>query len=262
MAWQFRLITQLTQRLNVASLTPSRLASLSLAEINVLPLYYGQQPFPLSLFFEVTQLSHPAMILFRDSCSYLDGIGTALSSGTIWVKGEAGAYLGQGLCGGEIVVEGNVGVYAGNGMKAGKIQIYGQVGDYLGAARPGETFGLQGGNIRVAGHAGHSVGERMRRGWIEIGGNVGNYCGVYMVAGNIVVGGKVGKCLGLNMRRGTILLATPPDSLLPTFNASGQHGLLFLKLLDLPAPFSNTQRVHRWTGDLACQGQGEILVLQ
>jgi formylmethanofuran dehydrogenase subunit C len=74
----------------------------------------------------------------------------------------------------------------------------------------------------------------------------------------------VGSC----MLRGTLLLSGPPASLPSTFNDNGVHQLSFLHLLfahlnnltDLPPwAASGNPSVHRYLGDLADAGMGEIL---
>ena len=70
------------------------------------------------------------------------------------------------------------------------------------------------------------------------------------------------------MRRGSLLLSGPPADLPSTFNDNGIHGLGFLRLLfahleHLTAlgPWSATDSLgaHRYLGDLADHGHGEIL---
>lgn len=139
------------------------------------------------------------------------------------------------------------------------------------------------GSIICQGDVGDRVGDQMRRGLILIDGNAGEYCGSRMVAGTIGVYGSVGKYAGFAMKRGTILLNHQPDSnasfhatFHATFHASfhatmqdcGTHDLPFLALLfqsfaALPSKFNavKNQRVQRFAGDLACNGNGEILII-
>ena len=74
---------------------------------------------------------------------------------------------------------------------------------------------------------------------------------------------------GFSLKRGTLLLAHMPDSLPVTFQDSGEHSLLFLRLLEKQLqrdcesfarflPFG--QKVRRYCGDLAWGGTGEILI--
>lgn len=123
------------------------------------------------------------------------------------------------------------------------------------------------GSIVCQGDVGDRVGDQMRRGLILIDGNAGDYAGSRMIAGTIGVYGNVGKYTGFSMKRGTILLKNKPD-FHATIQDCGAHNLPFLALLfqsfiAFPSKFSNikNQRVQRFAGDLACNGNGEILVL-
>ena len=150
--------------------------------------------------------------------------------------------------------------YIGHNMTRGQITIEGNCGDFLGA-------NMQGGSIICQGNVGDRVGDQMRRGLILIDGNAGDYCGSRMVAGTIGVYGNVGKYAGFSMKRGTILLNNKTN-LHVTMQDCGTHNLPFLALLfqsfkALPSRFNQlkNQRVQRFAGDLACNGNGEILVL-
>ncbi len=90
-----------------------------------------------------------------------------------------------------------------------------------------------------------------------------------MVAGTIAVLGKVGPKPGYAMRRGTLLLCEIPEQLPSTLNDCGEHNLGFLLLLmksfaTLDTRFAElnngNRRVHRYAGDLAVDGKGELLV--
>ncbi len=127
------------------------------------------------------------------------------------------------------------------------------------------------GSIICQGDVGDRVGDQMRRGLILIDGNAGDYAGSRMVAGTIGVYGSVGKYVGYGMKRGTILLKNKTD-FHATFHATiqdcGTHNLPFLALLfqsfkTLPSKFNTlkNQRVQRFAGDVACNGNGEILVI-
>ena len=150
--------------------------------------------------------------------------------------------------------------YIGYKMSRGSITIQGDAGDFLGA-------NLQKGTIICQGNAGDRVGDQMRRGLILVDGNAGDYVASRMIAGTIGVYGKVGNYIGFNMKRGTILLKN-----ITTFHATiqdcGTHTLPFLALLfasfkPLASAFNQvqSQRVQRFGGDLACGGNGEILLL-
>jgi formylmethanofuran dehydrogenase subunit C len=253
-------------RIDCSALTPDRLAGLSADEIRRLPLWVGNREAELGQVFAVSG-SDAETILIRSGSDRLDWIGTGMTRGRIRIEGHCGAYLGRQMKGGLIEAEGDAGIFAGSGMSGGRLHIRGNAGDFLGAAIPGERRGMRGGRIEVHGNAGDRVGDHQRRGQILIAGNAGSYCGSRMVAGTILVLGHAGANLGFAMRRGTMLVGGEPH-LPPTFNDNGIHDLGFLALLhrDLASaegPFADLanrhSRVHRWLGDLASGGQGEVL---
>jgi len=118
---------------------------------------------------------------------------------------------------------------------------------------------------------GDRVGDQMRRGLILIDGNAGDYCGSRMVAGTIGVYGSAGKYAGFGMKHGTLLLRNQANfhaKFHATMQDCGTHDLAFLALLfqnfkSLPSKFNTmkSQRAQRFAGDLACNGNGEILVI-
>lgn len=150
--------------------------------------------------------------------------------------------------------------YIGHKMTRGQVTIEGNCGDFLGA-------NMQGGTIICHGNAHDRVGDFMRRGLILVEGNSGDYCGSRMIAGTIGIYGKVGKYVGFSMKRGSILLKTPAE-LHATLQNCGAHTLPFLSLLlSSFKPFSTSfnkvksNRIQRYAGDLACNGNGEILII-
>ena len=150
--------------------------------------------------------------------------------------------------------------YIGQKMTSGQITIEGNCGDFLGSQ-------MRGGIIICSGNAGDRVGNFMRRGLILIDGNAGDYAASRMVAGTIGVYGSVGKYVGFGMKRGTVLLNRKTDFHV-TIQDCGTHNLPFLALLFQSfKPFTTkfnqvkTKRARRCAGDLACNGNGEILVL-
>ncbi len=194
-----------------------------------------------------------------------------MSYGSIEVKGHVGDFLGQYMQGGHIKVYGDAGSWAGCSMENGRIDITGNVGDYLAAGLPGDPYGMSDGLIYVSGNAGDRVGDRLRRGFIIIRGKAGDYCGSRMVAGTIIVLDKAGKYPGFGMKRGTIIMAKKPRHIAATFKSCGNLKIQFLRLLfkqlsEISDQFSFFEKyrpeAHRFAGDLASNGKGEILILQ
>ena len=151
--------------------------------------------------------------------------------------------------------------YIGHKMAKGNITIEGDCGDFLGA-------NMQGGSIICNGNANDRVADLMRRGLILIDGNAGDYLASRMLAGTVGVYGNVGKYAGFGMKRGTILL-NHQANFHATIQDCGTHNLPFLALLfqsfkAFPTKFSalKSHRVQRFAGDLACNGNGEILVFK
>jgi formylmethanofuran dehydrogenase subunit C len=151
-------------------------------------------------------------------------------------------------------------------------EVSGSDNEYIIFKNPNSQFDCIGhkmshGSIICQGDVGDRVGDQMRRGLILVDGNTGDYLASRMVAGTIGVYGNVGQYAGFGMKRGTILLKNKTD-FHATIQDCGTHHLPFLALLSqsfklLPSKFNTfkNQRVQRFAGDLACNGNGEILVL-
>ena len=263
----FTVKIKLQQRLDCSPLTPCKLAGKSLAEIAATPLYYGKKKLRVDEIFTLSG-ENSAHILFENSSDKLDCIGALMQLGEISIHGDAGAQLGFKMSNGSISCKGNVGDFAASGMANGLINIHGNVGDFLGAAIIGERKGMRGGTVIVKGNAGDRLGDQMRRGLILVEGNVGDYCASRMIAGTIGVLGSLGKYTAYGMRRGTLLLQAQPTFHV-TIQDCGTHTLPYLNLLLNSFNLFNTQfnqltsqRVQRFVGDLAANGNGEILIIQ
>ncbi len=254
------------QRVDLSPL--SEAAKLRRTEIAALKLWSGRKAYRVDELFEI-EGEEASKLVIRNATAKLDYIGKDAADMDILVEGDAGAYLGMGLRSGQIRVTGNAGVFAACEMRGGTLQIDGNAGDFLGAALPGNKRGMRGGTVLVKGDAGDRVGDEMRRGIILVEGSVGDYCASRMIAGTIAVMGETGGFLGYGLRRGTVLLWRKPASILPTFGDCGVHTLSYLPLwfaalrdLDsrFAAPDAAFDRVHRYGGDLASVGRGEILI--
>lgn len=176
--------------------------------------------------------------------------------------------VGVGMASGRLLVEGDVAAHAGAGMGGGLLRITGNAGEALGGALPGRPQGMRGGLISVGGNTGDRVGERMRRGIVVVDGQAGAHAAAFMVAGTLAIGGGCGLHPGFGMRRGTLLLgrskAAPPEG----FADGGTRDWLFLHLLRRALEgtgswfeSAGTTRAHRFIGDLAEGGHGEILAI-
>lgn len=265
-ALTFTLKKILPHSINCSALTPDNLAGKAISDIASMELGASKQQLHVRDVFDITG-DDTQHIVFKNSTHTLDYIGNNMSTGTITIEGDAGAYLGYGLKNGIIHCKGNTEAFAACAMRNGLLKIDGNTGDFLGAGVDGSRKGMLGGTVLVKGNAGDRVGDQMRRGLILIEGNAGNYCGSRMIAGTIGVLGELGQYTAFNMHRGTLLLKKLP-SLHATIQDCGTHTLPFLNLLfksfkQYNTPFSNisSQRVQRFVGDAAYKGNGEILVL-
>jgi formylmethanofuran dehydrogenase subunit C len=267
-ALTFTLKATPAQRLDCAPLTPDSLAELSLADIAAIKLVSGNALVRVDEAFDISgdDTSH---IVFENSVAKLDFIGKAMTTGSITINGDAGAYLGQFMEGGDIVVNGDSDIYTACELKGGSIKVNGNTGDFVGGARPGYKNGMTGGTVIIAGNSGDRTGDHMRRGYILVEGNAGAYCGSRMVSGTIAVLGQVGAHLGYGMKRGTLLLQkAPANGISANFNDCGSHTLAFLPLMlasfkKLDSKFAELDtysRVQRYAGDIGGIGMGEILV--
>jgi len=267
-ALSLRLREEPSQRIDMAPITPDRLLKVRREDIAKIPLRYGNRYHVLQDLFEING-ADPRNLVIRGSTAKLDAIGTNMRNGSICIEGDAGNYLGHAMQGGAIQVQGNAGHWAASGLAGGTLTIDGHCGDFAGAAQPGDRHGMRGGCLLVHGNAGDRVGDHMRRGQILIRGNAGSYCGSRMTAGTIAVLGTSGGSAGYAMKRGTLLFSQLPDGLPATFGDCGEHDLDFLRLLltylrKLDSEFANfgngSVRVRRFAGDMANNGNGELLV--
>jgi formylmethanofuran dehydrogenase subunit C len=247
---------------------PGKLVGQAPIDLATLALWSGKRRAPVTDLFAISG-DDPSRLIIRNACARLERIGAGMTKGTIEVEGDAGAYLGRDMRGGRIHVRGNCSDFCASGLSAGFIQIDGNADDFVGAAVTGERQGMRGGMVLIKGNAGDRVGDRMRRGTILIEGSAGDYCCSHMIAGTVAVLGGIGNSIGVGMRRGSLLLANEPAALPATFVDAGAHNLGFLalwvrQLRTLDSLFAHLdpacQRVHRHIGDLACAGQGEVLI--
>ncbi len=265
-ALTFTLKKDLQLALNCSALTPTVLSNKTSAEIAGLLFHNGKSLLRADEIFDITG-DDTQNIIFKNTNSKLNYVGTNMSSGSITIEGDVGSYLGFGLKQGKIQCLGNAAGFAACNMAGGLLKINGNTGDFLGGASAGLRKGMRGGVVIVKGSAGDRVGDQMRRGLILIEGDAGDYCGSRMIAGTIGVLGSVGNYTGFNMQRGTLLLAKTPQ-LHATIQDCGMHTLPFLSLLfksfsQFDSQFNrlHSQRVQRFVGDIAMNGNGEILVI-
>lgn len=264
-------ITSDTLPIEVPGVTPDRLRSHSLAEIERWPIRHAQRTVPLGELFRVSGNTADNAIRFDGALASVHGVGAGMQDGTIHVAGSAGRHIGAEMQGGEIRVAGDAGDWLGAEMAGGRIIVEGNAGNLAGAAYRGSLRGMTGGTILVVGSVGHEAGHSLRRGLLAVGGDCGDFAGVNMLAGNLLVFGRVGRHAGAGMRRGTIALLGPsPETLLPTFRPGCCYEPIFMRLLIAelrrqqfpPAERWRPGRVRLFHGDMVALGRGEILVAE
>lgn len=258
------------QRLDLSPLTPDRLSGLDLGAIAAIELVAGNRPVRVGDYFSISP-GDPGTLRIVNACDRLDFIGRGMTTGSIAIEGNVGAYLGLEMHGGALRLHGTAGPYAAAGLRGGSIEIDGHGGDFLGGALPGEMKGMSGGMVVIHGDVGARAADRMRRGIIIVEGGAGAHAASRMIAGTLIVLGRaIGDYPGHGMKRGTVILSRLPERCLPSFGDCGRHELGFVSLLlrrlrgrspALDRINVASRPVRRFAGDFAADGKGEILVL-
>ncbi|CDY74345.1 Formylmethanofuran dehydrogenase (tungsten) subunit C [Caballeronia glathei] len=258
-------------RVDASRLLPAALAPLSADDIARLALPAGNETCAAGDLFDValTDSDTPELVIEGDA-PWLDRLGAQLAAGRLEVRGAAGDYAGFGMSGGELHIEGDTGRFTGCEMSGGRITVAGNAGDFAAGALPGDMEGMTGGTLTIRGNAGARLADRMRRGLVIVGGDAGDFAASRIVAGTVCIAGRPGAHYAYGMRRGTLLLMQAPDRVPPTFTEGG-HGfdvfwsLLARSLAREIAPFATLDAgapPRRYTGDLAVDGRGELLIAQ
>ncbi|MFP6682170.1 MAG: formylmethanofuran dehydrogenase subunit C [Gammaproteobacteria bacterium] len=254
--------------IDASVILPETVAGKSIDKIKRIPLMQGNRRKTAGDLFEIDRECDNALE-FHGATDKLRRIGSGMTKGVVRIMGNAGNELGADMTGGEIHVSGNAGDYVGSGMRGGKIEVRGNTGDFTAGALPSAALGMRDGVICVGKNVGMRAGDRMRRGLLVVSGDAGPYCGSNIIAGTVVVTGQTAAGIGSGMRRGTILLLNEPNPLPTTFNECGTYSLAILALLlryvrtinrKVYAQLRMISEVRRLTGDIGCDGQGEILI--
>ncbi|MFM0726970.1 formylmethanofuran dehydrogenase subunit C [Paraburkholderia strydomiana] len=258
-------------RVDAAALRPTALAALSVADIERIVLPSGNECCAVGDVFQVSRdetADDSAALIIEDAAPWLDRLGAQMDGGRLAVHGSAGDYSGFRMTGGELKIDGDARHFTGCEMRGGRLTVNGDSGDFIAGALPGDMEGMTGGTLTIHGNAGARLADRMRRGLVLVGGNAGEFAVSRLVAGTVGVAGRLGPHYAYGMRRGTLLLAQRPAHLPATFTGGG-HGfdvfwsLLVRSLANDIAPFSQWRAERlpaRYTGDLAVDGRGEILI--
>ena len=262
----FRLNAAPDERLDLSELTPAKLAKMSTADISKIVVGTTKSQRTVGDLFTVSG-SAGDTVTISGSTNRLDSIGTGLDGGTIIVEGDVGVCAGRSMKKGTLEIRGDAGAFLASNLSGGVITVKGSAGSNVGAQWPGDKFGMIGGTVAIEGDAGDRVGDRMRRGTIVVHGRCGAEAGSRMIGGTIWTERGFGASPGILLRRGT-LIGPSVERMLPTFADSGRHDLVVLRILSrylkatlgplAPRPLSGA--VHKFAGDLATIGKGEILL--
>jgi formylmethanofuran dehydrogenase subunit C len=256
-------------------ITPDRLGPLQAAEIERLPVYYGNKAHPLAEHFEVTVNSAgeaadggPTVVV-EGPTGRVKRLGEQMSCGRLVVAGDTGMHAGAEMTGGELIIEGNADDWTGAEMAGGLLWIKGRAGNRAGSTYRGSKVGMTGGVLVVGGDAGHEVGGYMRRGLVVVLGSAQDFAGARMVAGTVLVLGRAGLRAGAGLRRGTVVVAGGVPEVLPTFRETCVYRPGFLAVyartlrargLPVPEGVLEGRPFRRLGGDLAELGKGELLL--
>jgi len=257
---------QPTVPLEAEVLSPDRLGSLRHDEVWGLPVLHGKRQLRLDEFFEIEGDPSDELEL-RGDLTRVKWIGRGMTRGRIRIAGNAGMHLGAHMKGGTIEVSGNASDWVGGEMTGGLIHIRGSAGGQVGAAYRGSLSGMNRGTILIEGSAGIELGMRMKRGIIAVRGPVRDFAGLQMKGGSLFLLGGAELRTGAWMARGTII-CLKPIRLLPTFSHACDYHPPFMAMysrhlreLGFAIPYDARQGIyHRYNGDAAVPGKGEILI--
>ncbi len=261
----FTLRQEPPQRVDLSALTPDRLAGKPLAEIEKIEIGTTRASTRVGDIFKLAE-GDLKNVRYEGGSSRFDLVGAKLLPDfALHVEGDVGAQLGRLAKGGRISVSGSAGAHAASGNVGAHIEIRGDAGEMLAGPLAGELAGMSGGRVVVRGKVGPRAGDRLRRGIVIVEGDAGEDLGSRVIAGTIVVLGRTAGRVGYLNRRGSLVLAKRVD-FGPTYIDCGAHVLTFARLFarslegdSASAAELLSSRLHRFGGDTAVYGKGEIL---
>jgi formylmethanofuran dehydrogenase subunit C len=252
--------------LEADAIAPDRLRG-PLSTLSNLPVWHGNREMRLSDHFQIEGDAEDGVVEVLGDCSRVKGLGKAMTSGQLLIRGNAGMHTGAEMLGGRIDVIGDAGDWLGAEMRGGLIHVHGNARNRVGSAYLGAQVGMRGGAILIDGDAGDEAGANMRRGLIAVRGRCGDLAGVAMIAGSLFACGGVGRRAGAGMKRGSIVVIGGAFEPVPTFRFACVDRPAFLQvyLRQLTAwGFDGRaepgRQFRRFRGDQLALGRGEILV--
>lgn len=255
--------------LEVEGFTPDQLSSLSIKQIQNIPLWQGNRKWNLGDMARIEGSPEREHLILEGDWSKVKRIGQGMKTGLLEIHGASGWHTGSGMKGGKLIVHGNAGDWSGAEMRGGLLEIHGNGGNSLGAGYPGARSGMRGGEILVHGNAGNEIGGILRRGLIVVLGTTGDFAGLGMIAGSLILMGGCGIRPGAAMKRGSIVCGRKPLSILPSFSPPNHDRPLWLNLLknhlntlgvpNLDQLLPSHQSWNISKGDRVALGMGELL---
>ncbi|MFM8414987.1 MAG: formylmethanofuran dehydrogenase subunit C [Planctomycetota bacterium] len=251
--------------IDLAGITPDRLAGLSLDAVKRLPVRADERAAEVGDLFSVAG-EVDGVLECRGDFSRIHFVGAGMAAGTIRVMGSVGRHAAEGMTGGRLDVAGDAGDWLAAEMGGGEVVIGGGAGDNVGGALPGSDHGMRGGLVMVAGDVGRLAGQRLRRGVVAVGGGCGAAAAFEMRAGTVLVAGRIGPHPGLGMRRGSLVALADRPAIPATFERGRAWlppfiglQLAALRRAGFRPATSPPGRFRQWHGDTLAGGRGEIL---
>ena len=110
-----------TVPLEVEGVIPGKVYDKSLAEIEKLPVFHGNEPGTLADFFKLTGDPTDQQINWSGNLAGVHWIGAGMQQGYMRIEGDAGRHIGSEMTGGSIEVTGNASDWVGAEMQGGMI---------------------------------------------------------------------------------------------------------------------------------------------
>jgi formylmethanofuran dehydrogenase subunit C len=282
-------------RIDASALSLDALSRLSVSEIAHRTLLAPSGPVRLEKLFSIEIQEHAMSsvaedrLVLRGNLSRFENLCAETRTGTTIIAGNVGDDFARTQYGGRIFVEGSVGRRAFADKRDGICFVGQDTGDRFGGPLPGKLQGIQGGDCFVLGNLGDRACERMRRGIVCIAGDVGDYLAHQWIAGTILALQSLGPHWATHMRRGSLILASRPvarsgaslskerllelsflpilwkylrDLLTSIVQEQLPVGSLTHKFQEILGRIPTGRNVLRCIGDIECQGQGEVLLMQ
>ena len=182
MALKLQYETTTNVPVEVEGITPERVAPMSLAEIERLPIFVGNTQVPLAELFQISGDPSDECLDWQGELTGVHWVGAKMTRGQIRIHGSVGRHLGSEMSGGRIEVQGDAGDWVGAELRGGLIQVHGSAGHLIGAAYRGSRRGMTGGSILIDGNVGNEIGHTHAAWLLVVGGDAGDLIGFNLLA--------------------------------------------------------------------------------